>query len=99
MLGQLREVGRILIDDHAAADRCTTVAGLGDLGHERIVVGDLLSDRDVAEFARDLTLIRERGYATSRDEYRRDSNMVAVGLSPGNGEMLTLTATPAKLQV
>ena len=40
---------RIVVDDQAAARRGAARARLGDLGDERVVVRDLLADRDVAQ--------------------------------------------------
>jgi DNA-binding IclR family transcriptional regulator len=53
-------------------------------------LGFVTSDDDAAEFARELAEIRLRGYSASRSEYPRDTNGLAIGLSPSSGEMLTL---------
>jgi hypothetical protein len=49
LLGKLRQLLGIGIDDEAATGLGTTSARLGDVGHERVVVGDFLADGDVAE--------------------------------------------------
>src|SRR3569623_1699705 len=49
MLGKPRELGRIRIDDQAAAAGGAARARLGDVRDERVVVRDLLADRNVTQ--------------------------------------------------